>query len=251
MRDKYIKELENKRMKDHSTYQKLINWQTTLLSGGTGNINLIQDGTDAVNEKYKAYVFIKRAGFKYENFRIELKNASDAGNDSIPDDVIDASRRLDNWRSPIVPKSKDKALQFHQSSDTVDGEQHYEKSITGDTKDKSGITCFKCNRNGHYTKECTHDSKDNGDPLNSKDVIQKHYDTRAEAKRERFKSMKAKEDSYGAGSQHFMDTKIISTDELPDFEQAIIEEDEHDGQGFMQDTMIIDLRPCVQSNRQS
>jgi len=39
-----------------------------------------------------------------------------------------------------------------------------------------------------------------------------------------------------------MESAIESTDDLPDFEQAILDEDEHDGQGYLQDMMIIDLR---------
>jgi hypothetical protein len=75
MRDLYIKELIHKRMKEHPTYQKLIDWRTTLMSGGTADINKNITGMNAVNAKYKAYVYVKRAGFKYDNFRIELKNS--------------------------------------------------------------------------------------------------------------------------------------------------------------------------------
>jgi hypothetical protein len=196
---------------------------------------------DAVNDKYKAYVFVKRAGFKYENFRIELKNAFNAGNDSFPDDIIDASRRLDNWTPPIIPRSKDKALQFHQSSNVKEGEQHYEQSKT-DAEIRSGITCFKCERVGHFTKECTHDKKADGNDLNSKEGIQKMYDDRADAKRAKYKAIREKKSTEEASASHFMETAIEFTEDLPDFEEAILDEDEHDGHGFLQDTIIVDLR---------
>jgi hypothetical protein len=40
MRDLCIIELEDKRMTDHPSYKKLINWETTLFSGGTADIIL-------------------------------------------------------------------------------------------------------------------------------------------------------------------------------------------------------------------
>ena len=248
MRDLYIKELEEKRMTNHPSYQKLIGWrdaEAAIISKTTFVPQDITNGEDVINQKYKAYVYIKRASYKYENFRIELKNSFDAGNDNYPDNVTDACRRLDNWRAPHVVKThkentKDKALQFHQKGD-VSGEQHYEKS-TG-TGDRSGIVCFKCDREGHYTKECTHDKKENGDPLNNKEAVDKMYQERADIRRAKWEANSKNKGEEG-GSQHFMggDAEIVPTDDLPAFEEAVVEEDEHDAQGFMQDTMYIDLR---------
>jgi hypothetical protein len=73
------------------------------------------------------------------------------------------------------------------------------------------------------------------------------YDERAVAKQARFKArIKAgkekKKAEEATGATHYMESAIKSTDILPDFEQAILEEDEHDSQGYLQDTMIIDLR---------
>jgi hypothetical protein len=74
MRDLYIKELESKCMKDHPSYKKLIDWkaQSLIITSGKGDTYdaaKIADGIDVINDKYKAYVFVKRAGFKYENFQ--------------------------------------------------------------------------------------------------------------------------------------------------------------------------------------
>jgi hypothetical protein len=93
-------------------------------------------------------------------------------------------------------------------------------------------------KNVHMTK------KANGDALNSREFVQKAYDARSAAKWARIKADKEKKktsDEAGA-SQHFMGSIIEDDNEVPDFEQAILEEDDHDGQGCMQDTMIIDLR---------
>jgi hypothetical protein len=245
LRDAYIIELQDKRMTDHPSYKKMIEWraaQAAMVSKSTTwDPQIIVDGMDVINEKYKAYVYVKRAGWQYKNLRIELQNAFDAGNDNFPNDIIEANRRLDNWRAPYVAKQKeivsDKALQFHQKSE-VGGEQHYEKSSDAD---RTGIVCFKCDRPGHYTKECTHDKKDNGDALNNKEAIDKMYQDRADAKREKWKATEKAKDT-ASGDQHFMGGEIISSGDIPEFEQAILEEDEFDGQGFMQDTLIIDVR---------
>ena len=144
MRDLYIKELEEKRMKDHPSYQKLVDWRNEtikIVAGGTSftyDATKLSDGMEVLNDKYKAYVFIKRAGFKYENFRIDLKNNFEAGKDSYPDNVIEASRRLDNWQPLYVPPAKkNEALQFHQSR-TASGEQHYEhRSCTAEERHRA------------------------------------------------------------------------------------------------------------------
>jgi hypothetical protein len=39
-----------------------------------------------------------------------------------------------------------------------------------------------------------------------------------------------------------MGSEIVPSGDFPDFEQAIIEKDEHEGQQYMLNTMIIDLR---------
>jgi hypothetical protein len=186
-------------------------------------------------------VFVKRAGFKYENFRIKLKNAFDAGKDTFPDDVIKASRRLGNWQPPYVAKqkeiSKDKALQFHQSN----GEQHYEQKTDNNRDDNNNnannanMLCFKCERSGHLTKECKFNKKENGDDLNNYSKIQKFYEERAAANKQAgYEARKEKRNVKEAGaSQHFADSAIEETDDMLDFEQAILDEDEHDRQGFM------------------
>jgi hypothetical protein len=250
LRDLYIKELEDKRMKDHPSYKRLVDWRATLATSSPDLVK-ITDGMETCNDKYKAYVFVKRAGFKYENFRIDLKNAFDGGTDKFPDDVVEASRRLDNWRPQYVPKTREdnreKALQFHQKGEDTEGEQHYEgghnDTSEGSNDNRSDVTCFKCDRTGHITKFCKFDTKANGDALNNKEAVQKLYHKLADVNRAKWKIINDKKNvDDGTGSQHFMGSEVIASEELPEFEEAILEEEEHDGLSYLQDTMIIDLR---------
>ena len=249
MRDDIIKELESKCMTSHPSYQKLVDWRSETvkaIAGHSYDVTKLSDGMEVINLKYKAYVFIKRAGFKYENFRIDLRNDFDSGKDSFPDNVVEASRRLDNWKPMYVPRDTKKveaASQYHQTNGKQEtGEQHYEQN--SDKADRSGIVCFKCGRTGHFTKECTNEKKENGDPLNDSAQRQIMYDEKAAEKAAMFKAKIAakqeKKKAEESGSNHFMGG--IVEDEVPNFEEAILEDGEFEGQGYLQDTMIIDLR---------
>jgi hypothetical protein len=236
IRDLYIKELEDKRMKDHPSYQKMIDWKTEttkIVAGKLGDIDKIASAMDAINQKYKAYVYVKRAGFKYENFRIELRNSFDAGNDNFPDDVTEASRRLDNWRPAYVAKTKEKetASQFQQKGE-IDGVQHWEKGSVEEKEYLKNVSCIACERKGHLKKGCKYDTKENGDALNTKQQMEKKYEELAVAKQARSDARGAA-DSVG-GSQHFMASDVIENEEIPSFEEAIVDESEHDGQAYVQ-----------------
>jgi hypothetical protein len=176
MRELYIRELEDKRMKDHESYKKLIAWKTTLMTGGTADIDKISVGIEVVSEKYKAYVYVKRAGFKYENFRIDMKNAFDAGNDHFPGNVNEAYRRLASWRPMYISKTKEKETgsQFQQESEMV-GEQHWEKGSTEEKEYLKNISCIRCERKGHTKKDCSHDTKEDGSELNSREHMDRKY----------------------------------------------------------------------------
>ena len=154
VRDLYISELENKNMQNSSSYKILKLWSTTMAT--TDEIKL---GQGILNDRYKAYVFLKRAGFRFENFRIDLKNDFDAGTDKYPDDIVESCRRLENWRPMYIPKVRNdlKSSNFHQGADTdLTGEQHYENS-SGKNGDNKGLSCFRCDRVGHLTRSCTYD----------------------------------------------------------------------------------------------
>ena len=248
-RDMYIKELEEKRMTDHPSYKKLVDWKNTLMMGGSKDIDKIQAGIDVLNDKYKAYVYVKRAGFKYENFRIELRNAFDAGKDNFPENVTEASRRLESWRPMYVPTAKDEKAketgsQFQQKAE-VEGVQHWEKGSAEEKEYLKNVSCILCDWKGHLKKACTHDTKQDGSALNTKESMEKKYDEFAALKKQRL----AKE---GNALQHFMGGEVISNEEeVPAFEEAVLSENEHDGQAYVQfkeeligngSEIIVDLR---------
>lgn len=249
MRDMYIKQFEEKRMTDHPSYKKLTDWKATLLLDGNVDLDKIAAGMKVINDKYKAYVYMKRAGFKYENFRIELRNSFDSGTDNFPDNVTEASRRLESWRPMYVAKVKEKdtASQFQQTGE-VDGEQHWEKGSAEEKEFLKKVSCILCDRKGHLRKECKFDTKEDGSNLNTKADMDKKYEQFAAAKAKRWSSKQS-----GEASQHFMGGEIIDNDDLPSFEEAILEENEHDGQAYVQFTnetihngnsseIIVDLR---------
>ena len=190
MRDLYIKELEEKRMTDHPSYLKLVEWQSEtmkMVASGTNytfDVTKLSAGMKVLNDKYKAYVFVKRAGFKYENFRIELRNAFDAGKDNFPDNITEASRRLDSWRPMFVPTAKAEktnASQFQQKVE--EGEQHWSKGSAEEKEFLKNITCVICDRKGYLKKDCKNDTKEDGSPLNSKESIEKKFDEFAALKK--------------------------------------------------------------------
>ena len=100
--------------------------------------------------------------------------------------------------------------------------------MSGNEQDyKKGIECFKCGRMGHFTKDCTHDKKENGNELNTKEVINVKYQEKSDAKRARIavaiKGKKAKKAEEG-GAGYFIDSAII-----PTFDDQITFEDDHNG----------------------
>ena len=87
VRDLYISEMENKNMENSSSYKILKLWITT-----TATTYEIKLGQGILNDRYEVYVFLERAGFRFENFRIDLKNDFDAGTDKYPDDIVESCR---------------------------------------------------------------------------------------------------------------------------------------------------------------
>ena len=119
--------MESKKLQSSDYYKILKLWTAT--DADKEDIKL---GKGILNDRYKGYVFLKRAGFRFENFRINLKNNFDASTDNYPDDIIEACRRLENWPPMYVPKAKSEtrpSSNFHQGGDTDQtGDQHYEYS---------------------------------------------------------------------------------------------------------------------------
>ena len=80
---------------------------------------------------------------------------------------------------------------------------------------------------GHFTKDCTHDKKENGNELNTEEVINVKYQEKSDIKRARITAAigekKAKKAEEG-GARYFIDSAII-----PTFDEQIMIEDDHDG----------------------
>jgi hypothetical protein len=100
------------------------------------------------------------------------------------------------------------------------------------------VSCMACDRKGHVKKECKHDTKENGGPLNTKEAMDKKYEELAAAKKARWEA-----------TQHFMGgSEIIGAeDNIPSFEEAIVGENEHDGQSYVMyagnsSEIIVDIR---------
>ena len=206
---------------------------------------LIEDsriGMEYLNKKYKAYVFLRRSGTTYYEYRKKLENDYTEGHDNYADDVTETYQRLENWRPTWVakpsPKIPDKGEKDHnylqeEDGDKGTGEQHFEQArspagVSGNEQDyKKGIECFKCGRMGHFTKDCTHDKKENGNELNTEEVINVKYQEKSDAKRARIAAAiggkKAKKAEEG-GAGYFIDSAII-----PTFDDQIMIEDDHNG----------------------
>ena len=80
---------------------------------------------------------------------------------------------------------------------------------------------------GHYTKDCTHDKKEDGNELNTEEVINVKYHEKSNTKRAKIAAAiggkKAKKEGDG-GAGYFIDSAII-----PTFDDQIMIEDDHDG----------------------
>ena len=89
--------------------------------------------------------------------------------------------------------------------------------------------------------------KENGTKVNRKEEINKKYEEKAEAKRVRWAD-RASGNTTTEGSQNFMSSEIVEGetlpeyDSVPNFEEAILEEEEYDGQAYVQSEIVIDLR---------
>ena len=146
-----------------------------------------------------------------------------------------------------VPKTKtEPSSNFLQDgANEVKGNQHFGSPKHKDGK-KNGLKCFKCDRYDHLANACTFEKKEDGTDVNTKEEIDKKYEERVEARKARW-AAKASRNNTAGGSQHFVGSAVIESDtssdsdSIPNFEEAILEEEEYDGQTYTQ-TFMIDLR---------
>ena len=90
-------------------------------------------------------MFLKRAGFRFKNFRIDFKNEFDASTDKYPDDIVESCFRLENWKPMYVPKAR---------TDTVINIMNIPVIRVAIIKDYHSLNC---NCGGHLTRTCTLD----------------------------------------------------------------------------------------------
>jgi hypothetical protein len=165
------------------------------------------------HERYLAFVFMKRAGYRYEELRIKLENDWSAGVNTYPEMVDDVYTRLEtfrdskklicdasssarNDRSDNSNSKSTTGMSFNQNSS--DGNDSSKKNPSDEktnwSKDKK---CFKCERIGHITQFCNFDKKENGDAINTNEQHQVHWDKMGEK-----------------GESHYMDSEVMEVGEF-------------------------------------
>ena len=161
LRNAYMIDLHKKGKSAGVLYIALFKWNEG------ADESSIMAGRVLLHEKMKALLFIRNSGIHYKNLRNELENDYTKGIDSYPDTVIDANHRLEYWRPLTVPNVRT-------------GDSHYQGEGQDDDKKQSSYRkkskCFKCDEEGHLSKDCTNKTKKDGSPLNTSEQISKMFD---------------------------------------------------------------------------
>jgi len=166
LRNAYMIDLHKKGKKAGVLYIALFKWNE-----GADESSIVA-GRVLLHEKMKALLFIRNSGLYYRNLRNELENDYTKGIDSYPDTVIDANHRLERWRPLTVPNVSTGAS--HYQGDGNDKKQDDNKKQASSYRKKS--KCFKCDEEGHLSKDCTNTTKKDGSPLNMGEQISKMFD---------------------------------------------------------------------------
>ena len=228
--DIYMNELTARDLEDSRIYKKLRAWQKEeewkSTDKGQKPPRAAQDeAVSMLIEQYKVYIFIKRSGTQFEDYRTELHNGYNDKSKAYPFTLVDAHHIMDHRKShPIVDHKKNsdstkdssKAKNFlqenfhpvHDPATSPGGEQEQRKTTdppTGWTFRK-GIDCFRCGREGHLTKECWFTEKEDGSQLNDRDHINKCYD---EKNKERRRQRQSSQNTNG--STNFIESSTIPT----------------------------------------
>jgi hypothetical protein len=191
--------------------------------------DMLKHTRQTAHERYLAFVFMKRAGYKYEELRIKLENDWSAGINTYPETVDDVYTRLETFRDTkklirdaISSTRNDRSDNNNNSKSTTGlsfnqtGSDAPKKDLskaqetatvpggeqkTNWSKDKK---CFKCLRIGHITKFCNYTKKKNGDPVNTNEERQVHWDT--------------------MGESHYMESEVVGADAF-DFNDELNSDD--------------------------
>ena len=136
-------------------------------------------------EQNKVYIYIKRVGQRYVYYRTNLHNNYNKDITNYPTTITRVHHIMDHHKTlqltsncNNIEKGHTYQLQDFKMVPTPakvpNGEQGTGGLIVGGPPGfefKAEIICFKCDREGHLTKECSFASKDKGSDLNTKDVI--------------------------------------------------------------------------------
>ena len=134
----------------------------------------------AVNEEQLAHLFLEKASMKYQEFCKGLENDWNKKNCNYPKTVNVAYTLLETYKGSktiilhIVQKGKqnDRSgtnsssktnLGFSFNQNGKSGQQH----VQGNKNDS--WSCFKCEKPGHISPNCTETTKEDGSPLNNKE----------------------------------------------------------------------------------
>lgn len=210
LRDKYMREMDNRDGEEGEVYRKLEAWK---LADDTadGERDIIA-GMERLDEVMAAHIFVKQLGKRYYQFRVEQQNGYNNGVCICPTSVLEIGRRMELWKPTYIPPTPT------LKSITVAGETH--TLANG----KWEITCFKCERKGHGVNECEHTKKEDGSDLNSDEEIKRRFDEINKKKEERMNRQNSSNEEGGEqhvmmGEQHMMMQSML----------LALEEDKHDG----------------------
>ena len=236
-RDLYMKELETRDQHNSNIYRMLLAWKLEEQWKSTGKDQTPpreaeREAIAALREQYRAYVYIKRAGPRYEYYRSNLHNNYNEGIATYPPTVTSAHNIMDHHKNMQMQtnrsteKKDTERGQTYQQEDfnsvpnpaVVPDSEQARSNGTGtgtapaDFEFKTGVICFRCDREGHLTKECWFAAKENGEPVNNKEVIDEKYKQKlASRKKNRKAGPAVSAEATTTVSSNFIDTETIPT----------------------------------------
>lgn len=252
MRDLCVE--ESKRWNGNSvTAKALSTWQTADNKGHLQDADRERERQDEIEKEYTAlhkcilrHIFLKRSGSKYLGLHNDLDNNYAKGDNRYAISVQDQQRMMEFCRPTYIPKrdlTQPKTFLQNGKSDggnssaAASGSKKSDRESTTTTTDsdqhmsnlQKKRECFKCDQKGKCTAAtCEETTKEDGLPLNSKEVIT-----------EKCCAKTAKRMARLGGFQHFGGGGII-----PLFKEVIVTEDPYEdwykeGHTFVQNSLHI------------
>ena len=225
-RDLYMKEMVTRDLTDTTVYRLLEAWQkeehwVSSAKGEKAPRKAEREAVAALIEQFKAHVYIKRSGPRYDYYRTNLQNNYNEMIAVYPQSVVSAHHIMDHHKSVQANRPGDNT---RESRGQVYEQQGFQKAhdpadVPGSEQDsgapqgfrfKPGCNCFRCGREGHMTRECWFDTKEDGSPLNSAEEIDKMYQEKEQLRR-RNRNRRGQSTS---GTQHFISDDTATDAEI-------------------------------------